>query len=377
MKVFDTANNSAIQYKYLFGFIFTLAVQTIFPQYSVEMLNSSLVNDKTYEFDIYIKSTGSSFELTSYQCALSFNSAIIAGGTLSFSYISGSSALSNLPNLAVGVFDDTGTDKLCFASSVGSDIISTLNKKIGRFRLGNTVPFGASTSDITWNFSGNIATILTGSGYTDITNPTNFNDLNDPSIMPVELSQFNVSNVKSKVILKWETKTEVNVSGFEIQRSLISPDENWKNIGFVNGYGNSSSPKYYDFQDTEINKSGKYKYRLRMVDIDGSYSFSDETEIEIEIPQSFILNQNFPNPFNPSTTIKYSLNSESFVKLTIYNSIGELVETLVNQQQSSGGYDIVWNAKDLSSGIYIYRLEATSVAGNNNFVSVNKMQLLK
>lgn len=374
VKGFTTLQINLIKY-FLLSFI--LFSQVSYSQYGVEILNSSLVNNTTYEFDIYIKSTSSSFELTSYQCALSFNPSIIAGGTLSFSYLSGTSALTNLPNVVVGVFDNNGTQQLCFASGVGSDIISTVNKKVGRFRLQNTVAFGSSTSDLTWNFTGSIVTILTGSGYSDITIPSNFNNSNDPSIMPVELNQFTVKYEKNRALLKWETATEVNVSGFEIQRSSVLTGNNWENIGFVNGCGNSSSTKNYEFQDTKIDKSGKYKYRLRMVDIDGSYSFSDEIEIEVVIPQNFSLIQNFPNPFNPSTTIRYSLNSESIVKLTIYNSLGELVATLVNQQQSSGSYDIFWNAENLSSGIYIYRLEASSVAENNNFVAVNKMQLLK
>jgi hypothetical protein len=377
VKVFYTLKSSTMYFKCLLGIIFLLALQTIYPQYSVEVLNSSLVNENTYEFDIYIKSTGSSFELTSYQCALSFNPSIKDGGTVAFSYLTGTSALSNLPNVSVGVYNDNGTEKLCFASSVGSDIISTVNKKIGRFRLQNSVPFGASTSSITWNFTGNIATILTGSGYADITNPTNFNNLNDPSLMPVELGDFIINIVKNKILLKWETITEVNVSGFEIQRSSITNSNKWEPVGFVNGYGNSSSPKNYEYQDNQIEKSGKYKYRLKTIDIDGSYSLSSVIEAEIEIPQYFNLKQNFPNPFNPSTTIRYSIKSESLVKLTIYNSIGEIVETLVEQQQPSGSYDIVWNAKDLASGIYIYRLVATSSAGNENYAATNKMQLLK
>jgi hypothetical protein len=90
-----------------------------------------------------------------------------------------------------------------------------------------------------------------------------------------------------------------------------------------------------------------------------------------KIPQSFHLFQNYPNPFNPSTMIKYDLPKEGFVSLKIYNILGKEVRTLVSEYESAGTYNITFNASDLSSGIYFYRLSS------GNFAQVKKLLLLK
>jgi hypothetical protein len=92
-------------------------------------------------------------------------------------------------------------------------------------------------------------------------------------------------------------------------------------------------------------------------------------------PTGYELVQNYPNPFNPSTIIRYALPIASRVKLTVYNVLGQVVGELVNQEQTAGWKEVEWNA-DVSSGIYFYRIEATSDP-NNRFVQVKKMLLLK
>jgi hypothetical protein len=83
------------------------------------------------------------------------------------------------------------------------------------------------------------------------------------------------------------------------------------------------------------------------------------------------LEQNYPNPFNPSTTIKFSIPEKSTVELTIYNQLGELIQTLINEEKSTSTYEITFNGQDLASGIYFYQIKA------NNFVSTKKLVLLK
>ena len=94
-------------------------------------------------------------------------------------------------------------------------------------------------------------------------------------------------------------------------------------------------------------------------------------KVEEEIPQSFSLYQNYPNPFNPNTTISYSVTQDGFVKLAVYNMVGEEVATLVNNTQKAGKYDVTFNASKLSSGVYVYRIEAA------NFTAAKKMILLR
>lgn len=89
------------------------------------------------------------------------------------------------------------------------------------------------------------------------------------------------------------------------------------------------------------------------------------------IPEKYSLSQNYPNPFNPSTTIKFDISSNEQVKLTVYNSLGKEIATLVNERMNAGSYERSFNASQLSSGIYFYKLEA------GNFSEIKKMTLLK
>ena len=97
----------------------------------------------------------------------------------------------------------------------------------------------------------------------------------------------------------------------------------------------------------------------------------DDPEIQEEIPTSFSLAQNFPNPFNPTTTIEFSLPKSEDVTLKIYNLLGEEVKTLINEYKETGNHTVQFNANNLASGIYLYRLQAGS------FVETKKMILLK
>jgi hypothetical protein len=198
--------------------------------------------------------------------------------------------------------------------------------------------------------------------------------LTGPSPLPVELTSFSVSIIGYSVKLNWATATEVNNYGFEILRqahtSTTLSVTGWEKIGFVNGNGNSNSPKSYGFDDKSV-ASGKYSYRLKQIDNDGQFEYSKEIEVDLGTPKNFELNQNYPNPFNPATVIKYQLPSSSFVTLKIYDTIGNEVATLVNEQKDSGDYEVKFDGSSLASGMYIYQLNA------GEFVITKKMILLR
>lgn len=94
-------------------------------------------------------------------------------------------------------------------------------------------------------------------------------------------------------------------------------------------------------------------------------------KIDDAIPAAFELSQNYPNPFNPSTTITYSLPNNNDVVLEIYNTLGQKVATLINQKQTAGTYNVTFDASNLATGVYFYRLQS------GNFMEVRKMMLLK
>ena len=131
---------------------------------------------------------------------------------------------------------------------------------------------------------------------------------------------------------------------------------NWEKIGFVEGHGNSNSPKTYSYSDNTVT-SGDYYYRLRQVDIDGQFEYSDVVEVNIAAPNKFELAQNYPNPFNPKTSIQFSLTDAANVSLLVYNTIGQQVAELINQRLEAGTYDREFDATNFNSGVYIYVLK--------------------
>jgi len=185
--------------------------------------------------------------------------------------------------------------------------------------------------------------------------------------VPVELTSFTTMVEENSVILEWETATEKNNYGFEIQRWY---DSEFKTIAFVKGSGTTVEPKEYSYYDKNLD-NGSYKYRLKQIDFDGTFEFSDQVEVNVSYISTFVLQQNYPNPFNPSTNIRISVPSTDFVNLSVYNSIGEKVGELVNETLSAGEYNYNFEAAHLPSGIYIARL-----SGGSSNQSI-KMTLLK
>ena len=192
--------------------------------------------------------------------------------------------------------------------------------------------------------------------------------------LPVELANFTAFQNNEAIILNWTTATEINNSGFEIQKKLKGED--WQVVTFVEGKGNSAEPSNYSYSDP-LERKGIYSYRLKQIDYDGGISFSSEVEINIEGPENYSLFQNYPNPFNPNTKIKFAVPFKSSVKLHIYNSLGELVTTIANGIFESGYFELNWNAVDYASGIYFYSIEAKSLENPAEFRDVMKMILIK
>ena len=209
---------------------------------------------------------------------------------------------------------------------------------------------------------------------------------NGGGIIPVELVSFNAYQSEKGVILNWQTSTEINNNGFEVQRSEVrnqkSVGNQWEDIYFVKGNGTTTIFHSYAYTDNNITP-GKYYYRLKQVDFDGSYKYSNEVEVNVAASKEFTLEQNYPNPFNPVTTIKYSIPDVGtspastsggimkFVQLKVYNALGEEIATLVNEKKPAGNYEVKFDGSKLPSGIYIYQLKA------GEFIAAKKLIILK
>lgn len=187
-------------------------------------------------------------------------------------------------------------------------------------------------------------------------------------VIPVELTSFAATISDNAVVLKWNTSTETNNSGFEVQKR--TNNTGWTKVAFVKGAGTTTEARSYTYVDNNVLNAKTY-YRLKQVDYNGSFEYSDVVEVDAIMPSDYALDQNFPNPFNPETTIKYALPQSGKVSLKVYNVVGKEVKTIVNRVQSAGTYSVSFDASELPSGVYFYELKA------DNYRSVKKMVLMK
>jgi hypothetical protein len=208
-----------------------------------------------------------------------------------------------------------------------------------------------------------------------------------PNPVPVELISFRAELSKNDVTLSWQTATENNNKGFEIERlqdykinklqDLPTGQAGWKTVGFEQGNGTTTEFNSYTFTDKNV-EPGFYQYRLKQIDFDGSFTYSDIIEVEVEALLEFSLSQNYPNPFNPSTIISYQLPVNSWVTLKIYDILGNEIATLVNEEKPAGSYEVEFGShsgssgiRELTSGVYVYKLQA------GDLIQTKKMVLMK
>ncbi len=189
--------------------------------------------------------------------------------------------------------------------------------------------------------------------------------------LPIQLVSFNASQNPSGagVLLRWSTLSEVNNYGFEVQRGA-QPGGNFVTVSgaFIPGHGTTTVPRDYSYADAGA-PAGAWYYRLKQIDLDGTIHYSDPQKVDVrgngtgqDVPVAFSLGQNFPNPFNPETTIRYGLPSSSHVTLAVYNMLGERVAVLVEGEQESGIHEVRFDGSSLSSGVYFYRLQSAGLA---------------
>ncbi len=210
---------------------------------------------------------------------------------------------------------------------------------------------------------------------TDITTPDTHAVLHPIwRLLPVELASFTSAINKNNVTLNWSTTKETNNQGFEIERQ-ISGSNNWANAGNVTGNGTTEETHNYSF--TERVNTGTYDYRLKQIDYNGNFTyFSLSGEVIVGVPGTYNMSQNYPNPFNPSTKIDYDLPYDGKVSIVLYDISGREVASLVNEVKTAGYYQVNFNASNLASGMYFYRINAAGNAANN-FVQTKKMVLIK
>lgn len=212
-------------------------------------------------------------------------------------------------------------------------------------------------------------------------------DLTPDAPLSVELDSFKARQIGKTIGLSWATASETENAGFNVYRKIGNNDfvqiSSYENNSELVGALNTSTSSFYTFVDNSAFKNNElYTYYVSDVETNGTETKHTELaqsvvyEIKSQVVDRFQLKQNFPNPFNPNTTISYNLGENVNVSLKIYNEKGEFVKELVNESQNKGSHSVDWNGtdsfgKEVSSGTYFYKIETES------FTRSHKMILLK
>ena len=219
-----------------------------------------------------------------------------------------------------------------------------------------------ANSDICATNWGNITGNITGSG------------TQCSGVLPVELISFTAEiGNERKIKLRWITAVEINNKGFDVERS---PDgNNWEKTGWISGNGNTNNQTEYAYTDEKPVKGLNY-YRLKQIDYNGNFEYFELTGgIEIKPPALFSVSQNYPNPSNPVSTIDYRVPLTSKVIIKVFDVTRREVSELINKTMEAGYYEVLFDGKNLSSGVYIYTITADD--GSNRFSASKKMLLIK
>jgi len=216
-------------------------------------------------------------------------------------------------------------------------------------QVGNFVWHSRSVNNPTGSFDG----IRLGYG---TSSALAWTDLN-PGVLPVEITSLTAVAQNVNAQLKWSTATEVNNFGFDIERRAVASDA-WSKVGFVAGAGNSNVAHHYSYADNNLS-AGKYAYRIKQIDNSGAFTYTASTEVTIVgMPKELKLYGNYPNPFNPSTKLQFTVAENGKVRLSVYNVLGQEVATLFNGEAEAGNlYTANFDASRMATGIYFSVLE--------------------
>ncbi len=185
--------------------------------------------------------------------------------------------------------------------------------------------------------------------------------------LPVELSSFSAQSEGKTIVLEWVTESEKDNLGFVLERSqdktFWTTIASYKTHVDLQGQGDTSSRTEYSFTDKTIASEANYTYRLSDVSIEGKKNVVASTSVQVEaLPTTTQLFAAYPNPFNPSTTVRYQLSKETDVEISVYNTLGSHIKTLYCSHQSAGSYQVDWNGTDeagnnIPTGTYLIRMQ--------------------
>jgi len=290
------------------------------------------------------------------------------GGIIEYCYSAGSVTGSDPADKGFIAFDDGGTHSHNFFNSTTSlhtSGIGAVAKTMAEMTTRSTFVDEGWDESI-WCMDGDMNS---GQPYFVWQNP-------EGTPLSVELEVFSAFLKGNRVELFWQTATETNNHGFEIEKKNNAKNsefqsQQWLKIGFVPGNGTTSSPQSYSFVDPSL--KGRVSYRLKQIDRDGKFRYSQILELNTNAAVTrFALEQNYPNPFNPTTTIEFTLAKDAWTTLEVYDMLGRSVATLVNEELKAGTHhQVIFHAEYFASGVYFTRLQS------GERVALKKIMLMK
>jgi hypothetical protein len=240
----------------------------------------------------------------------------------------------------------SGTVKLSYGADDG--VQNSANLVVAQ----STTASGAYTS---LGMSANDASSVTSSSYDPSLGDFLLLGSTGGNTLPVELTSFVAAAGKYNAQLSWKVASEKNAFGYDILRREVGKNESMK-VGFVKAAGAGD----YSYNDANV-KPGNYIYDLKQVDNDGTYKIYSSSQIAVGTASKELTLGSYPNPFNPTTNIEFTLPENGYATLKIFNVIGQEVATLFNGQVEAGMYNkVTFSAGKLSSGMYFSVLESGS-----------------
>ena len=233
------------------------------------------------------------------------------------------------------LFDDGAGPPVCASPTVGTyDPFNPLSAFNGMSAIGDW------TITVTDNVGGDTGTLDLWSLIID-------------GIVPVELVSFTGTSNGTDVVLNWETASETNNAGFEVQ---MQDGENWNALGFVDGHGTTTEVQTYAFTAGDI-PIGTQAFRLKQIDFDGAFEYSGEVEVTVETPGTHVVSSAYPNPFNPQSQFTLAVAQEQHVTAELFNTLGQRVAVLFDGSVEANQSQLVTiDGAGLASGMYVVRV---------------------
>jgi hypothetical protein len=358
---------------YGWGFVNALnAVRHATLAYEISVVNQQSVAGNAYQFDVIIRNTGTTdWRISNTTLELEYDSTAFSRPAVE--YVTGSTQLGAA--YIVSPTLDRTTIRIQIVAMSDFSTLSTVSPegtRIGTFIV-STMLDPATFVGLAWRIPiASYQRILEGvsNGLTNTLTPLATFVPPDNSPLPITLASFTATydEFLPGMELEWITLNEINNYGFYPQKR-VQQSASFKDIprSFTPGHGTTNIPHRYSYHDLSTT-TPPIQYRLKQLDLDGTVHFSrivavySTTQVvQNSFPTTFHLYNNFPNPCNPTTMIRYSLPHRCHVTVRVYDILGKEVATLVEGIQPAGQHDVKWDVTNVPSGIYVYSLEAGSL----------------